>query len=120
MSRDVLLYLEDIQRACEKVLRYTQDATFETFTDDEKTFDAVVRNLEVIGEAAKHVPATLRDRYPDVEWTKIAGLRDMIAHAYFGLDEEILWDIVQNRVPQLLKKVTTILSLEDNSLSKEG
>jgi uncharacterized protein with HEPN domain len=119
MSRDALLYLEDMQEACEKVLRYTKGATYTSFTSDEKTFDAVVRNLEIIGEAAKHVPPEVRERYPTVAWTRIAGLRDMIAHAYFGLDDEILWDIVQNRIPELLQQVTTILSIEEDAPAQE-
>ena len=76
----------------------------------EKTFDAVVRNLEVLGEAAKHIPSDVRIRYPQVAWRRIAGLRDVIAHEYFGIDEDILWDIVRNRMPTLLKDVLHILA----------
>ena len=86
---------------------------FETFKSDEKTKDAVVRNLGIIGEAVKRLPDTLRDRYPKVEWRKITGLRDIIVHEYFGVDEEILWDVVQNKVPELLNQVKRVLSIED-------
>ena len=72
---------------------------------DEKTFDAIVRNLEIIREAVKRIPSEMRVRYPDVEWKKIAGLRDIVAHEYFGLDEDILWDVVQNRIPVLLGRL---------------
>ena len=99
MSRDYRLYLDDMRAAAEKVLRYTQGADLACFVDDEKTFDAVVRNLEIIGEAAKHVPAEVQARYPEVEWRNIAGLRDIMAHGYFGIDEDILWDIVVNQAP---------------------
>jgi len=115
MSRDYRLYLDDMREACEKVLRYTEDISLDQFVQDEKTFDAVVRNLEIIGEAAKHIPTEVRGRYPEVEWPKIAGLRDVVVHEYFGLDEDILWDVIQNRVSVLLDQVLRILSQESQS-----
>jgi uncharacterized protein with HEPN domain len=114
MSRDYRLYLDDMRESCEKILRYTRGLTFEQFLHDEKTFDAVVRNLEIIGEAAKHIPPEVRSRHPAVEWPKIAGLRDVVAHEYFGLDEDILWDIVQSHVPVLLGDVQRILAAEES------
>jgi uncharacterized protein with HEPN domain len=80
-----------------------------TFIQDEKTVDAVVRNLEILGEAAKHIPPDVRASYPHIEWRRIAGLRDVIAHEYFGIDQDILWDIIENQVPVLLKQVFRIL-----------
>jgi uncharacterized protein with HEPN domain len=84
----------------------------EDFLADERTFDAVMRNLQIIGEATKNVPLEIRNRYPEVEWRKIAGLRDVLAHAYFSLENEILWDIIQNKVPPLLEQVHHILDVE--------
>ena len=85
MSRNYRLYLDDMRMAAEKVLRYTEGVDLAHFVDDDKTLDAVVRNLEVIGEAAKHVSAEVQVRYPEVTWRSIAGLRDIVAHEYFGV-----------------------------------
>ncbi len=102
VSRDHRLFLENMATACERIMRYCEELTFEQFRSDEKTFDAVVRNLEVIGEAAKRLPVEIRNRHPEVEWRRIAGLRDVIAHGYFALEPELLWDVVVTNVPQLL------------------
>lgn len=93
-------------------MRYTQGMTFEDFLTDERTFDAVMRNLQIIGEAAKNVPPEVRSRYLEIEWRKISGLRDVLAHAYFSLENETLWDIVQNKVPPLLIQVQHIIERE--------
>ena len=86
MSRSMRLYLEDILTSCAKVKRYTQGMTFEDFQSDERTYDAVVRNLQIVGEAVKNIPQEMRAKYPEVEWRKIAGLRDILAHAYFRIE----------------------------------
>jgi uncharacterized protein with HEPN domain len=112
LSRSIRLYLEDIIGSSTKVMRYTQGMTFEDFLTDERTFDAVMRNLQIIGEAAKNVPPEVRSRYREIEWRKISGLRDVLAHAYFSLENETLWDIVQNKVPPLLVQVQHILEME--------
>ena len=101
MSRDWTFFLEDIQESCSRVLRYTQGMTFEQFRADDKTYDAVVRNLEIIGEAAKGLPEDVRTMMPDIEWSKATGLRNIVAHAYFGINDEILWDVVQNKIPPM-------------------
>jgi len=90
MPRDSSVYQEDILEAIARIRRYTRGLSREAFADDERTLDAVVRNLEVIGEAVKQLPADVRSREPTVEWEKIAGLRDILIHQYFGIDVEIL------------------------------
>ena len=110
MLRDEIMYLQDIAQSCEKILRFSTGLTQSDLVQDEKTYDAVVRNLEIIGEAAKHVGEDIRKQLPDIEWRKIAGMRDMLAHAYFGIDNDILWDVIQNKVPQLAKMTGTFLN----------
>ena len=114
MSRDEVMYLQDIARSCEKILRFTAGLSFSDLIRDEKAYDAVVRNLEIIGEAAKHIGEDLRKQLPDIEWRKAAGLRDMLAHAYFGIDNDILWDVVQNKVPQLAGAANAFLNKQSD------
>lgn len=109
MSRDWTLFLADIHESCSKIRRYVESMSAEEFQKDEKTFDAVVRNLEIIGEASKRLPAEVTSRIPDVDWRKVAGLRDVLAHAYFGIDEDVLWDVVSNKVPELARFVRQLL-----------
>ena len=112
MSRSIRLYLEDILTSGGKVKRYTQGMTFEDFPTDERTYDAVVRNLQIIGEAVKNIPQEIRLKYPECEWRKIAGLRDILAHAYFSLEDETLWDIVETKITPLLEVVQRIIEAE--------
>ena len=109
MPRDSRVYLEDILDATRKIKTYTGGLSKTEFLQDEKTLDAVVRNLEVIGEAVKKLPEDLRAKHPALEWKKMAGLRDILIHEYFGLDAEIVWDIIQNKVPALDREVRTML-----------
>jgi uncharacterized protein with HEPN domain len=81
---------------------------------DELRFDAIVRNIHIIGEAVKNLPSEWRQKYPDVPWREIAGLRDFVAHAYFALDLDILWNAIQEEVPALLRGVEEILEEERN------
>jgi len=115
MSRDELMYLQDIAKSCHKVLKFTAGLTQADLANDEKTYDAVVRNLEIIGEAAKNISDELRKQLPDIHWRKVAGLRDMLTHAYFGIDDDILWDIIQNKVPQLAKSIDAFLNKRQGS-----
>ncbi len=110
MSRNLRLYLEDITASCDKILSYTSGMSFEAFMADDRTYDAVLLNLQIIGESVKNLPQEIRDRAPDVEWRKIAGLRDIIAHTYFQIEGGIIWDVVQTKIEHLQQSVKTILS----------
>ena len=112
MSRSHRLFLRDMLEACEKVMR-SEGLDFHAVVRNGLVWDAVLRNLEVLGEAAKKVPDSVRARHPSVEWRAIAGLRDVLAHAYFALDEATLWDIVAQKVPALAEVLRQILEEED-------
>lgn len=114
MSRDWSWYLEDIAGCCEKILRYTDGMNFDSFVKNEQAFDAVIRNLEIIGEAAKQLPATAQAMMPEIEWGMAAKFRDVIAHHYFGLDNQIVWDVVRNKVPAIFEASTSLLQRLQN------
>ncbi len=109
MSRDPRLYLEDILESCRKVSRYVKGLDRSGAMSDELIVDAILRNLMVIGEAAKKLPEEWKKRSSGVEWRKIAGLRDVAAHGYFQLDEDILWDVVSRKLPELERVVAGML-----------
>jgi uncharacterized protein with HEPN domain len=110
MPRDVDVYLEDILTAIERIQDYVRGLDYAGFLRDGRTIDAVLRNLEVIGEAAKQIPHDLRQRVHGVEWRKIAGMRDLIAHAYFDVDLEIVWDVVSTKLGPLESGVRLLQS----------
>ena len=109
MSRDVRVYLADIAERCERVSRYVEGLDQVAWSTDERTQDAVVRNLEVIGEAVKRLPLEMRAESPEVPWQDIAGLRDILIHEYEGVDFAIVWDIAINEVPLLHRAVSSLL-----------
>ena len=102
-------YLVDMREAIVRIQSYTAGITYGQFLADSKTQDAVVRNIEILGEAAKHLPATLTGAHPEVEWKAIAGMRDKLVHDYFGLNVGILWDVLTTKLPGLLKHIDDIV-----------
>lgn len=110
-KRDARLYVEDILDCIEKIEQYTLGITQEEFLRNTQIHDAVLRRLEIIGEAVKHLPTSLRDRYPDIPWKKIAGTRDILTHEYFGVLLEDTWEVVQEDLPSLKD---TILRMKDS------
>ena len=109
MSRDWTFYLEDILESGLKIQQFTKGVTLDRFRGDAMIFDAVVRNLEIIGEAAKRLPDSVKASMPDIEWSKAAAFRDVIAHHYFGLNVNIVWDVVQNKVPEICEAAESLL-----------
>jgi len=108
--REYVDYLRDMLDGAAKALRFVEGVDLDAFrTNDEKVF-AVVRAIEVIGEAAKHVPPSIRRRYAELPWQDIAGMRDEVIHGYFGVDLEVVWRTVHEDLPELQKIVTPILA----------
>lgn len=108
-SRPVRLLIEDMLDSIARIEQYISGLDGETFLNDQKTADAVVRNLEVIGEAASRIPETTQSQYPAVEWRKIVGLRNRIVHEYFGVDLEIVWEILQKDLADLRLRLSQML-----------
>jgi uncharacterized protein with HEPN domain len=106
--RDYRLYLDDIIAAIKKIEKYSKGLTIQGLKKKSLVIDGIARNLEIIGEAAKNIPYPVKEKHPDIEWKKIAGLRDILAHEYFGVDVEVLWDIIKNKLPDLKKKISRI------------
>jgi len=107
-ERKPKLLLEDILESAEKILTYTDGLTYDDFINDSKTIDAVVRNFEIIGEAAARLPDDFKDNYSHIDWHKLKGLRNRIVHHYFGIDYHIIWSIKENFLPDLSAQIKEI------------
>lgn len=104
-SRSPKLYIDDVLQACGEILEFTRGLhNANELGRDRRTYLAVVRSLEVIGEAARQMPRGFKSEHPEIPWREVASLRNVIAHEYFGLDNEIIWDVVQSRIPDLIEK----------------
>lgn len=113
MHRDYKLYLEDILTSADKIQNYVGDTSYEALLVDEMKLDAIVRNFEIIGEAASKIPSDIRDKYPFIEWRKISDFRNVLAHEYFGIDYKIMWDIIKTKLPKLKQDIKTIIDSID-------
>ena len=109
-ARGWRLYVQDMIGFSEKVLSYTGGLDQAVFVADERTYDATLRNLELVGEAATHVPEAVRDAHPEIEWREIIATRNRVAHGYLGMDDDVIWDIIQTDIPNLLPALRGLLS----------
>ncbi|TXC78694.1 HepT-like ribonuclease domain-containing protein [Luteibaculum oceani] len=109
-KRDNDLLLEDMLEAAEKIEKYTVGYDFDKFSNEDKTIDAVIRNFEIIGEAANRVDPDFKLESPEIEWRKITGFRNRLIHEYFGVDIEILWQIIEDDIPDLIDYLKQILN----------
>jgi len=107
-KRNPALLINDILDSCNKILQYTSSMSFEEFSKDSKTIDAVIRNFEIIGEAANRLPDEFKEEYPSIDWHKIRGFRNRIVHDYMGIDFGIVWDIRNGYLPSLIESLNKI------------
>ena len=108
-ERPLLLYCQDILDSGSAILSYVQGVTFDGFTHDRMRYSAVIREFEIIGEAVGKLPAGLKDAYPEIAWQDIKDFRNLLAHEYFGVDLEIVWNAIHNDLPVLLDAVQKIV-----------
>jgi len=119
MKRDYMLYIKDILDSIEKIEDFIGDMDFDEFAKDDKTSSAVVRKLEIIGEATKNITKEMRMKYKEIPWSDIARMRDKIIHFYFGVDYEIVWKVIKERLPVLKQQIKRVLKeLEGEGLTK--
>jgi len=109
MTRDLQLYIEDILNATKEVEEFTKGLSFDDFCEDTKVIRAVAMDFIIIGEAAKHIPADIRKRYPQIPWSRIVGMRNILTHEYPETKAEILWKTAKKRLPALRTVIQELL-----------
>ena len=107
-KRNDYLLIEDIISSCNKILNYTKDFSEETFIEDDKTIDAVIRNFEIIGEASNKLSEIFKEKNPQIDWFKMTGLRNRLIHDYMGIDLSIIWSVIQNYLQPLKNELENI------------
>jgi len=100
--------IEDIIEALDRIFRYVQDLNYDGWIKDQKTIDAVIRNLEIIGEAAANVPQEIQSLYVDIPWYQMKGIRNILIHEYFGVDNDVLWNTIKKDLPVLKEKLQAL------------
>lgn len=119
MKRSAELYINDILEYMERAENHIKNLSFEDFLKEDKTCDAVIRCIEVIGEAVKNISDTIRNKYPLIPWRDIAGMRDKIIHAYFAVDFETVWLVVKEEIPRLKPQIKQVLEDFNKSIEAE-
>lgn len=109
MKRIYSDYIRDILNAINETKEFVEKMNYEAFVADQKTVNAVIRSLEVLGEAVKNIPKSLRKEYPEIPWSKMAGMRDKLIHEYFGVDLEIVWQVIHEDLPPIKPHIERIL-----------
>ena len=114
-KRDYMFFIEDIVTCIKKMERYTSNISFEEFCGNDMAVDAVIRNLEIIGEAIKKIPEEIKKKHANVEWKEAAGFRNVLIHDYFGIDVEAVWDTIRNNIPSFKRQIVKVLESEKAS-----
>ena len=109
MKRDHNIFLKDILDSISRIENYVHDMTYEDFTNDQKTVDAAVRNIEIIGEATKNIPDTIRNDNPDIPWQEMARMREKMIHGYFEVSHSILWETIKHDLPAIKPKIRKVM-----------
>ncbi len=112
-KREPNLLFRDILESAEKIINYTSGYTQMQFLSDQKTIDAVIRNFEIIGEAANRLPEVSKSQLPDLEWDKLRGFRNRLAHDYFGIDYELVWNTKTEQLPELISSIKILLKITE-------
>jgi uncharacterized protein with HEPN domain len=112
--RNYKIYLNDILQAITAIQEFVKELSFEDFEKDDKASSAVLRKFEIIGEAAKNIPDEVRSKYPAIPWREMTGMRDKLIHFYFGINYDLVWQTIQNRLPALKIAIEEISQAEEN------
>ena len=113
-DRNYIIYLEDILTSMSRIFEYIGEKDFKDFKQNYMIVDAVVRNFEIIGEASKNIPDNIKENYPEIPWKRMIGLRNIVIHAYFGIDLENIWIIITENIPEVKPKIIEILDAIKN------
>ena len=112
-ERPWIPYVRDMLAACERILRYTDGLEQQAFVADDRTYDATLRNLGIIGEAARRIPESVRESRDEIPWRAIIGTRNRVVHAYLGIDDDVIWSIVTDDIPELMPALQALLDASE-------
>lgn len=114
-KRSYIIYMQDMLYAMQKIHSFIEEIDYNKFQEDEKTQDAVIRNFEIIGEAANQIPEKIKNAYPDIPWNEMYGLRNIVSHHYFGIDYALIWKIASDQLPKNEDDLRKVINNEERN-----